>query len=52
MTHLDSNRTVPTSDRPLAGIDPDAFILDDEFDDSLDRQLFAIRESLTDFRNC
>jgi hypothetical protein len=51
MIHLDSNRTDGTSDRPLTAIDPDAFILDDEFDDSLDRHLFDIREVLADFRN-
>ena len=51
MTHLDSNRTAATSDRPLGGIDPDAFLIDDEFDDTLDRQVAAIRESLADIRN-
>jgi hypothetical protein len=29
----------------------DAFLLDDEFDDFLDRHVAAIRESLADFRN-
>ena len=51
MHHLNSNRTAGTNDRPLTGIDPDAIILDDDFDDSLDRHLFEIRES-ADFRNC
>jgi hypothetical protein len=51
MIHLDSNRTAGTNDRPLAGIDHDALLIDDEFDDSLDLQVFALRESLADFRN-
>jgi hypothetical protein len=51
MIHLDSNRTAGTNDRPLAGIDHDALLIDDEFDDSLDRHVAAIYESLTDFRN-
>jgi hypothetical protein len=51
MTHLDNNRTARTSDKPLTGIDLDAFLIDDEFDDSLDRQFFVIRESLADYRN-
>jgi hypothetical protein len=29
----------------------DDFLLDDAFDDALDRELFAIRESLADDRN-
>jgi hypothetical protein len=29
----------------------DALLIDDEFDDDLDRQIFAIRETLADFRN-
>jgi hypothetical protein len=51
MIHLDSNRNAGTSDRPLTGIDLDTFLIDDEFEDSLDRHLFEIRESLADFRN-
>jgi hypothetical protein len=50
MTNLDSNSNGRTSDRPLAGIDLDAFLIDDEFDDSLHRHLFDIRSSLADFR--
>jgi hypothetical protein len=52
MKHLGSNRTAGTNDRPLTGIDPDVFLIDDEFDDFLDRQVFALRESLSDYRNC
>lgn len=36
---------------PLGDLDLDAYLFDDEFDDVLDRELFAIRETLTDFRN-
>jgi hypothetical protein len=49
MIHLDSNRNAGTNDRPLT--DLDAFLIDDEFDDALDRHLFEIRESLASFRN-
>jgi hypothetical protein len=51
MQHTGNHRTAGTNDRPLTGIDLDAFLLDDEFEDSLDRQIFDIRESLADFRN-
>jgi hypothetical protein len=51
MIHLDSNRIAGTNDKLLAGIDPDAFLIDDEFDDYLDRHVAAIAESLADFRN-
>ena len=52
MTHQ-SNLTHATSDMPQSGFDPslDSFVIDDEFDDFLDRHVFAIRESLADFRN-
>jgi hypothetical protein len=52
MTHFQSSRTAATNYQPLdnsaAG---DTFLIEDEFDDPLDRQLFEIRESLADFRN-
>ena len=51
MQHTSSHRNAGTSDRTLSGTDLDAFLIDDEFEDSLDRQLFEIRESLADFRN-
>ena len=35
----------------MRAADPDAFLVDDEFDDGIDRELFALRESLADFRN-
>jgi hypothetical protein len=52
MKHLISNRTAETSDKPLGEIasNVDTFLIDDEFDDFLDREIFAIRE-LADFRN-
>ncbi len=51
MQHTSNNRNAGTSDMSLGGIDLDAFLIDDEFEDALDRHLFEIRESLTDFRN-
>jgi hypothetical protein len=52
MQHTSSNRNAGTNDTPLSGSDLDAFLMiDDEFDGSLDRHLFEIRESLADFRN-
>jgi hypothetical protein len=51
MTNRNNHRNARTSDTPLTGIDLDAFLIDDEFDDSLDRHVSAIRESLADFRN-
>jgi hypothetical protein len=53
MTHLHSSRTAATSYQPLDNsAEHDTFLLEDEFDDHLDRQLFEIRESLADYRNC
>jgi hypothetical protein len=51
MQHTSNHSTAGANDTPLTGIDLDAFLIDDEFEDSLDRQLFEIRESLADFRN-
>ncbi len=51
MSYQNSNRNAGTNDRPLTGIDPDAYLIDDEFDDYLDRHVSAIRESLADFRH-
>ena len=51
MTHQPSRRTAATCHRPP--IDPaglGAFLVDDDFDDFLDREIDAIRESLVDFR--
>jgi hypothetical protein len=48
MAYPHSNQPGPNNDQPgVAAADAlDAFFLDDDFDDSLDRHLFAIRESL------
>jgi hypothetical protein len=53
MTYQHNHRPAGTSDRPLSetASDLDAILIDDEFDDFLDRHVFAIRESLADFRN-
>jgi hypothetical protein len=40
-----------TKAQPIGKVDLDAYMVDDEFDDVLDRELFAIRETLADFRN-
>lgn len=45
-----ASRTSRTPQRETA-LDVDAFLEDDEFDDSLDRHLCEIRESLSDFRH-
>jgi hypothetical protein len=53
MTYQQNQRTAGTENRfynDTVG-DLEAFLIDDEFDDALDRQLLAIRESLADFRN-
>ena len=52
MTYQPSHRPATPSHRPPRDADThDAFLLDDEFDDFLDRHVAAIRESLADFRN-
>ena len=53
MPHLNNPRAAATRHQPPveAALDPDAFLIDDEFDDYLDRHVLAIRESLADFRN-
>jgi hypothetical protein len=52
MTYQPSHRPAPPSHRPPMDADAlDAFLIDDEFDDFLDRHVAAIRESLADFRN-
>ena len=50
MTRTNSNR-IDMPKQPAGALDLDACLIDDEFDDFLDRQLFAIRETLADFRN-
>jgi hypothetical protein len=52
MPYPHNHRTAATGCQPLDdSADLDAFLIDDEFDDALDRQFFAIRESLADYRN-
>jgi hypothetical protein len=47
-----SHRTdTPRHQPPMDAAALDAFLLDDEFDDFLDRHVAAIRETLTDFHN-
>ena len=51
MTRTNIHRIDATKPQPAGAFDLDAYLIDDEFDDFLDRQLFAIRETLADFRN-
>lgn len=52
MTYPNSQRTPASRPQPpMDAAEFDASLLDDEFDDDLDRQLDAIRESLADHRN-
>ena len=53
MTYQQNHRTAGTDNRLQSepASDLDAFLIDDDFDDALDRQIFSIRESLADFRN-
>jgi hypothetical protein len=52
MTFQHSNLIAGSSQEPLTGPDDfEGFLIDDEFDDQLDRCLFEIREALPDFRN-
>jgi hypothetical protein len=51
MTRFYSNRIDATKQQPAGNPDLDAWLIDDEFDDALDRELFAIRETLADFHH-
>ena len=51
MTRLKSNHAAAKNQQPNGNADIDAYLIDHEFDDFLDRELLAIRE-LADFRNC
>lgn len=52
MTYQPSHRpATPRHEPPIDAGATDAFLIDDEFDDFLDRELFSIRETLADFRN-
>jgi hypothetical protein len=50
MTRM-SNRIETAKQQPTGKANPDAYHIDEEFDDFLDRELFALRETLADFRN-
>ena len=52
MPHQTRHRIAASSPQPPRGsAEIDAFLIDDEADDFLDREILAIRESLADFRN-
>jgi hypothetical protein len=52
MIYQPSHRTATPSHRPpMDAAALDAFLLDDEFDDFLDRQIASLREAPADFRN-
>ena len=52
MTYQPSHRTAAARPQsPIDAADLDAFLIDDELDDCLDREILAIRESLADFRS-
>ena len=52
MSYQHGNPTHGISHEPLGeAADLDAFLVDEEFDDCLDRQIHAIRESLADVRD-
>jgi hypothetical protein len=52
MIHLDSNRIDATKQQPGGNADLNEYLIDDEFDDFLDRELLALSETFADFRNC
>ncbi len=53
MTYRQNRRrtAATTHQPPMADADIDAWLIDDEFDDILDRDLAAFRESPADFRH-
>jgi hypothetical protein len=51
MTRTSSNRIDTAKQQPIGNPDFDTYLIDEEFDDFLDRELFASRETLADFRN-
>ena len=51
MTYQTSHRPATTSHQPMDADALDAFLIDDGFDECLDRHVAAIRDSLADFRN-
>jgi hypothetical protein len=52
MTCQNHHRTATTTHQPpMADAEIDPCLIDDEFDDFLDRELPALRETLADFRS-
>jgi hypothetical protein len=51
MTRTNSHRNDPGKHQPSGKVDLDAYLIDDEFDDVLDRYLADFRESPADFRS-
>jgi len=52
MSYQPSHRTAATRHQPpMDAADLDDFLVDDEFDDFLDTEIAAFRDSLADFRN-
>jgi hypothetical protein len=51
MTRLNGNRTDATKQQPSRNPILDAYLVDDEFDDFLDHELLAIRDTLADLCN-
>jgi hypothetical protein len=51
MTRFNSNRTDETRQQQLGNADLDSYLIDDEFDDALDRELLEIRETPADVCN-
>ncbi len=50
MTRLSSNRADATQ-QPVGNPEFNAYLIDEDFDDFLDRQIADLRESPADFRN-
>jgi hypothetical protein len=46
-----TSRSAAAHQPPINPVDVDALLLDAEFDDSVDSQIAAIRESLADYRD-
>jgi hypothetical protein len=51
MTRTSGNRIDTAKQPPIGKVDLNPYLIDDDFDDVLDRELFAIRETLADFRD-
>jgi hypothetical protein len=51
MTRTNSHRNEPAKHQPSGNRNFDAYLIDDEDDDFLDRYLADFRESLADFRS-